>query len=1087
MLIRFVRSLLAVALCAGGLTALSPAAPALAMAVPTIGAYAGGGERGDGGLAAHALVDAHSATMSPGGSAYLLDGPRLRKVEEFGKISTLRAFYEALDKVVAGDQHVFVRDGAFVLGLDRTSGDTVRETYLPGLLDFDVAGEVVYAVTATGVWRSGEGQTWTRLAGGGAAGWGDGGSALDATMSGLRSIAVANNGVYVGQGNAVRHVDGGVITTVAGGESGAAADAGDGQPATDASVNPEQLSVVGGALAGPDVVYVAHGGASASIRRFAVGGDIEAFAAPADCADLRIGAADAWKFLVACGRVDTYDTTTGEGTLFAGYDGTGSPDGVKVQGSWESGVGGVAPDATGRPYYSAADRVRHVTPQLTIETIAGGGDPADGWGDGPAAGAKLRPGKLAAAPDGSLYVVDYRPGDMRVRRIKDGVVSTVAGGGAGTAADGGPATAAAFSWVTAVAVDGDGVVWFAEDRRVWRIAGGALDLVTTLPAHGGCCGLAYDPYGGRMLAILGPSIQALAADGTLTPAAELPGWAGAAGPDGAVFSSAGWVRRGDVLTRFFGAGTAGNAGPAVDSSGSITQAYVDAEGLFVFADTQRRQVRVIDALPAPVVPAVGSLGATPGPGYVAFEPDQPSGARYDVWANVGTAPPQLPGDGTHIRTWEPTDAASSSFEAHHLDGQAHLAPTPHAFTFFYQGSAVDFLVRTAVVTPLADDVAPPMVGNLALDLANDTVTFVEPTTPDFSQAAVRWAYGSTPPATITDGSPAPLPPLARYSDVAWSVFSMDWSSNISPPATILMPKLEEVAGAPSPAFAGYDSDEPNQRLTLFHRGGDVRYAAGTTAPATMADGLAPFCDCSGGLGPTGRVVLVDGLTYGQRYAFAVFTRVPGGQHYTRGTYTAVFGANTIPDTFTMSATPASVVTGSLVTFQGIVKQGGTNQAQALRRVELWARSLPSATYARVAVGRTTSTGTYALSARPKTHTYYQVRTGVADPLAPAMPATAARLVKATPKVSGRLSATRVPVGGKVRVYGSIAPVGARRLVLQHLTPSGWSNVVGKTTDGYGRTYYDVTRPRGTHRYRWIAPASSVLNGATGPSLSFTVG
>ena len=70
--------------------------------------------------------------------------------------------------------------------------------------------------------------------------------------------------------------------------------------------------------------------------------------------------------------------------------------------------------------------IRRVAPDGTVTTIAGG----NGWGlrDGPATTAQFAgPMGVAIAPDGSIYVADSY--SHRIRRIADGVVTTVAGSG----------------------------------------------------------------------------------------------------------------------------------------------------------------------------------------------------------------------------------------------------------------------------------------------------------------------------------------------------------------------------------------------------------------------------------------------------------------------------------------------------------------------------------------------------------------------------------------------------------------------------------------------------------------------------------
>jgi len=63
-----------------------------------------------------------------------------------------------------------------------------------------------------------------------------------------------------------------------------------------------------------------------------------------------------------------------------------------------------------------------------ITTVAGGGNPADGLGDGgPATGAVLWGSGIAADPRGNLFITDG--GNFRVRRVDaaTGIITTVAG------------------------------------------------------------------------------------------------------------------------------------------------------------------------------------------------------------------------------------------------------------------------------------------------------------------------------------------------------------------------------------------------------------------------------------------------------------------------------------------------------------------------------------------------------------------------------------------------------------------------------------------------------------------------------------
>ncbi len=110
------------------------------------------------------------------------------------------------------------------------------------------------------------------------------------------------------------------------------------------------------------------------------------------------------------------------------------------------------------------NRVRRVGPDGIISTVAGGGTPANGVGDGgPALQARLNlQWGLAFGPDGSLYIADTS--NHRIRRVgPDGVIQTVAGTDQqGSGGDGGPATQAQLSFPSAVAVGPDGSLYIVD-------------------------------------------------------------------------------------------------------------------------------------------------------------------------------------------------------------------------------------------------------------------------------------------------------------------------------------------------------------------------------------------------------------------------------------------------------------------------------------------------------------------------------------------------------------------------------------------------------------------------------------------------
>jgi hypothetical protein len=103
----------------------------------------------------------------------------------------------------------------------------------------------------------------------------------------------------------------------------------------------------------------------------------------------------------------------------------------------------VAVDSAGNLYIadSGNNRIRKVSNGV-ITTVAGNGAAGFGGDNGPATGAELDgPQSVAVDATGNLYTVDYH--DSRVRKVSSGVITTVAGDGvAGFSGDNGPATSA---------------------------------------------------------------------------------------------------------------------------------------------------------------------------------------------------------------------------------------------------------------------------------------------------------------------------------------------------------------------------------------------------------------------------------------------------------------------------------------------------------------------------------------------------------------------------------------------------------------------------------------------------------------------
>jgi hypothetical protein len=114
-----------------------------------------------------------------------------------------------------------------------------------------------------------------------------------------------------------------------------------------------------------------------------------------------------------------------------------------------------------KPNDFVKEHVHKVTPQGMISIVAGGGtaNPGDG---GPATSAQLtESGGISVDSLGNLYITE----EYRVRKVTpDGIISTMAGNGTeGYSGDGGPATLAQVSWPLGTAVDSDGNLFITEN------------------------------------------------------------------------------------------------------------------------------------------------------------------------------------------------------------------------------------------------------------------------------------------------------------------------------------------------------------------------------------------------------------------------------------------------------------------------------------------------------------------------------------------------------------------------------------------------------------------------------------------------
>eukprot|EP01035_Chromulina_nebulosa_P018805 gene18805-24572_t len=176
------------------------------------------------------------------------------------------------------------------------------------------------------------------------------------------------------------------------------------------------------------------------------------------------------------------DSTNKAGNGLLGNTGDG---GLATAAQINYPVGG-AFDKQGNFYFatnSTGNTVRKITPDGHIHTVAGTGEEGFFGDNGHATSAKLkRPLGVAIDSVGNIYIADAGNNRVRMVRVSDGIITTVAGNGASSySGDGGSATSAGILSPPTICFDKVGTA------TIYNSAGGGLADTTAIVGASGLC------------------------------------------------------------------------------------------------------------------------------------------------------------------------------------------------------------------------------------------------------------------------------------------------------------------------------------------------------------------------------------------------------------------------------------------------------------------------------------------------------------------------------------------------------------------------------------------------------------------------
>jgi uncharacterized protein (TIGR03437 family) len=463
--------------------------------ITTVAGNGSNGFSGDGGPATSAqLANPAGVAVDGSGNLFIVDtnynyapapNNRVRKVSTNGIITT----------VAGSGTWGFSGDGAPATSAQLANPAGVAVDGSGNLFIADSLNHRVRKVSTNGI--------ITTVAGNGAAGFsGDGGPATGAGIYPAGVVVDGSGNLFIPDAvnNRVRKVStNGIVTTVAG-NNGCCGFSGDGGPATRASL----VGPIGVAVDGEGNLFIADSNNN-RVRKVSTDGIIATVAGNGTSGFSGDGGPAINAQMAGSNGV----AVDGEGNLFiadhnnnrvrkvstngiiatvAGNGTSGfSGDGMPATSAQIWGPDGVAVDGSGNLFIADTtnNRVRKVSTDGIIATVAGNGTSGFSGDGGPATKAAMwHPLGIAVDGSGNLFIADTT--NDRVRKVStNGTITTVAGGGnSGSAGDGGPATSAQLAYPSAVAVDGSGNLFIADEHSASVRKVSANGIIATVAGNG---------------------------------------------------------------------------------------------------------------------------------------------------------------------------------------------------------------------------------------------------------------------------------------------------------------------------------------------------------------------------------------------------------------------------------------------------------------------------------------------------------------------------------------------------------------------------------------------------------------------------